>query len=195
MKMQTCAKIVAFTAPSGAGKSTIVSYLMNSGFPLEFSISATSRQPRGSEQNGREYYFLTADEFRSKIDAGEFAEYEQVYKGCYYGTLKSEIERIGSLGRAVVMDVDVKGALSIKKLYGEAALTIFVMPPSIDELRRRLEGRGTDSPEKIEERLGRAGYEISMADKFDEIIINADLSQAERQAGELVRRFLSADAD
>lgn len=188
--MKKSIKIVIFSAPSGAGKSTIIRHLIGMGLPLEFSISATSRPPRGNEQDGVEYYFLTAEEFRKRIEAGDFVEYEMVYKDRYYGTLKSELVRIADMEKATVMDVDVKGALNIKKQYGDNALLIFVMPPSVEELRRRLAMRGTDSAEVIEERVRKAEYEMSFATKFDTIIINADLHDAEERAAQIVREFL-----
>lgn len=188
--MKNSVKIVIFSAPSGAGKSTIIRHLIDMGLPLEFSISATSRPPRGKERDGVEYYFLTAEEFRRRIEAGEFVEYEMVYKDRYYGTLKSELNRIADMEKATIMDVDVKGALNIKKQYGDNALSIFVMPPSVEELRRRLETRGTDSADVIEERVRKAEYEMSFATKFDKIIINADLHDAEERAAQVVREFL-----
>lgn len=189
--MQPNIKIVMFSAPSGAGKSTIIKYLMEqAGLPLEFSVSATSRPPRGNERDGVEYYFMTSDEFRNRINAGDFVEYEMVYKDRYYGTLKSELHRIAASGKATVMDVDVKGALNIKKQYGDNALAVFVMPPDIATLRSRLEKRGTDSAETIDERVRKAEYEMSFASQFDKIIVNADLHVAEQHAAEVVREFL-----
>ncbi len=157
---------------------------------MEFSISATSRSPRGTEKNGVEYYFLTEDEFRSRIANGDFVEYEEVYKGRFYGTLKSEIERIDKKGKATVFDVDVKGGLNIKKQFGSDALTIFIMPPSVEELRHRLEGRGTDAPDVIEQRLQKAEYEIGFSSQFDTIIINDNLQKATEEAGKVIRNFL-----
>lgn len=183
-------KLIIFSAPSGSGKSTIINALLKQDLGMEFSISATSRAPRGSEQNGVEYYFLSADEFRSRIAKGDFVEYEEVYKDRFYGTLKSEIERIDRKGNATVFDVDVKGGLNIKKQYGDAALTIFIMPPSIEELRRRLEGRGTDAPDVIDERVRKAEYEISFASEFDKIVVNDNLQEATEEAGRIVRQFL-----
>ncbi|MBO7368057.1 MAG: guanylate kinase [Paludibacteraceae bacterium] len=183
-------KLIIFSAPSGSGKSTIINALLKQNLGMEFSISATSRAPRGSEQNGVEYYFLTADEFRKRIENGEFVEYEEVYTDRFYGTLKSEIERIDRKGHATVFDVDVKGGLNIKKQYADAALTIFIMPPSIEELRRRLEGRGTDAQEVIEQRLAKAEYEMSFAPQYDKIIINDNLQEATEEAGRVVRQFL-----
>ena len=183
-------KLIIFSAPSGSGKSTIINALLKQNLGMEFSISATSRPPRGNEQDGVEYYFLTADEFRSRIENGEFVEYEEVYKDRFYGTLKSELERIDKKGCATVFDVDVKGGLNIKRQYGDEAVTIFIMPPGIEELRRRLEGRGTDSPDVIEQRLAKAEYEMSFASQFDKVVINDNLQKATEEAGRVVRNFL-----
>ena len=183
-------KLIIFSAPSGSGKSTIINALLKQGLEMEFSISATSRPPRGSEQHGVEYYFLTTDEFKERIARGEFVEYEEVYEGRFYGTLKSEVERIDKNGKATIFDVDVKGALNIKKQYADAALTIFIMPPSKEELRHRLEGRGTDAPDVIEQRLQKADYEMSFAPQFDKIVINDNLQKATEEAGRVVRNFL-----
>ena len=165
-------KLIIFSAPSGSGKSTIINYLMQQGLNLAFSISATSRPPRGTEQNGVEYFFLSPEEFRQRIANEEFLEYEEVYKDRYYGTLKAQVEKQLEAGQNVVFDVDVKGGCNIKKFYGDRALSIFIQPPSVEELRKRLTGRGTDSPEVIEDRIARAEYELSFAPKFDTIIIN-----------------------
>ena len=183
-------KLIIFSAPSGSGKSTIIRYLLNKGLPLRFSISATSRAPRGEEQDGREYYFLTPDTFRQKIAAGEFLEYEEVYRDQFYGTLRSEIERIQASGNTVVLDVDVVGGCRIKEQYGAEALSVFIRPPSIDALRTRLEKRGTDAPEVIERRLEKATYELSFASRFDRIIVNDDLEQAQREALKTVTDFI-----
>lgn len=183
-------KLIIISAPSGSGKSTIINYLISKGLPLGFSISATSRAPRGTEKNGVEYYFLTPDEFRQKIQNDEFLEYEEVYKDKFYGTLKSEVDRIADSGKTAVFDVDVKGGVNIKKFYGERALSVFIQPPSIEELRARLEGRGTDAPEVIEDRIKRAEFELSYADKFDHVIINDDLQKAEDEAYELISNFI-----
>ena len=183
-------KLIIISAPSGSGKSTIINYLISKGLPLGFSISATSRAPRGTEKNGVEYYFLTPDEFRQKIQNDEFLEYEEVYKDKFYGTLKSEVDRIADSGKTAVFDVDVKGGVNIKKFYGERALSVFIQPPSIDELRARLEGRGTDAPEVINDRIKRAEFELSYADKFDHVIINNDLQKAEKEAYELISSFI-----
>lgn len=184
-------KLIILAAPSGSGKSTIVKYLMeNEDLNLHFSISATSRAPRGTEKNGVEYFFMTPDEFRSHIDAGDFIEYEEVYTDKFYGTLKSQVDAQLAAGENVIFDVDVKGAMSIKRLYGKRALSMFIQPPSIEELRIRLEGRGTDAPEVIEQRLAKAEYELSFADKFDEVVVNDNLEIAEVEAESLIEDFL-----
>ena len=187
---QPTGKVLIFSAPSGSGKSTIVNHLLTLGLGLEFSVSATSRAPRGQEQNGVEYYFLTAEEFERRIAAGEFVEHEEVYSGCYYGTLRSEVERIWAKGNTIVFDVDVKGGLNLKKIFGSQALTIFIQPPSVEELRRRLEGRGTDSPEKIEQRLAKAQTELAFAPQFDTVVVNDDLATAFADAEDCVRKFI-----
>ena len=184
-------KVIIFSAPSGSGKSTIVNHLLSLDLGLEFSISATSRAPRGQEQHGREYYFFSAEEFKKRIDAGEFLEWEEVYPGCYYGTLKSELERIWAKGHTVVFDVDVVGGVNIKKIFGSDALSVFVQAPSVEVLRRRLESRGTDSPEKIEQRVAKADYEMTFRDKFDVVVINDDLQAAFADAEQKVRAFLA----
>ena len=183
-------KLVIFSAPSGSGKSTIINYLLNQGLRLKFSISATSRAPRGEEQDGREYYFLSPGEFRQRIEAGDFLEYEEVYKDKYYGTLKSEVERILASGDNVIFDVDVMGGCNIKQFYGSRALSVFIQPPSIDELRRRLESRGTDAPDVIESRLAKAQYELSFSPRFDVVIVNDDLARAEAEALRCIQNFL-----
>jgi guanylate kinase len=183
-------KLIIFSAPSGAGKSTLVKYLLQQGLPLQFSISATSRAPRGEEKNGVEYYFLTPEEFRARIANGDFLEYEEVYPDKFYGTLKSEVDRILREGKNVVFDVDVKGGLNIKKIYGDRALSIFVMPPSGEELRHRLQKSGTDTPEVIEKRLSKAEYEMSFAPKFDVIVMNDDFDRAKAQVLDLVKKFI-----
>ena len=183
-------KLVIFSAPSGSGKSTIINYLLNQGLRLKFSISATSRAPRGEEQDGQEYYFLSPGEFRQRIEAGDFLEYEEVYKDKYYGTLKSEVERILASGDNVIFDVDVMGGCNIKQFYGSRALSVFIQPPSIDELRRRLESRGTDAPDVIESRLAKAQYELSFSPRFDVVIVNDDLARAEAEALRCIQNFL-----
>ncbi|HTN68106.1 MAG TPA: guanylate kinase [Dysgonamonadaceae bacterium] len=186
-------KLIIFSAPSGTGKSTIVRYLIDKNLKLQFSISATSRLPRGDEKDGVEYYFLTPKEFKRRIKNGDFIEYEEVYTDNFYGTLKSEVERILSLGYNVVFDVDCVGGVAIKKIYGDKALSIFLMPPSIDELRNRLESRGTDSPEVIESRLAKATHEMTFAPQFDAVIMNDDFDQAKRETVSLIREFIEKD--
>lgn len=183
-------KIIVFSAPSGSGKSTIINYLMQQGLNLHFSVSATSRPPRGAEQNGVEYYFLTPEDFKQRIAQGEFLEYEEVYKDRFYGTLKSQVDAQLAKGENVVCDVDVLGGQNIKKHYGQRALSIFIQPPSIEALRQRLEGRGTDSPEVINDRIARAEFELSFADKFDHAVVNDDLQQAQAEALALIQNFL-----
>ena len=185
-------KLIIFSAPSGTGKSTIINWLMqeHSELKMAFSISCTSRAPRGTERNGVEYFFLTPDEFRSRIEAGEFLEYEEVYTDRYYGTLKSQVERQCDAGQNVVFDVDVKGGCNIKQHYGDKALSIFIMPPSVDELRRRLESRATDAPEVIDQRIARAEFEIGFADKFDKVVVNDDLDKAKKEVLGIIEQFL-----
>lgn len=183
-------KIIIFSAPSGSGKSTIINYLMQQGLNLHFSVSATSRPPRGAEQNGVEYYFLTPEDFKQRIAQGEFLEYEEVYKDRFYGTLKSQVDAQLAKGENVVCDVDVLGGQNIKKHYGQRALSIFIQPPSIEVLRQRLEGRGTDSPEVINDRIARAEFELSFADKYDHAVVNDDLQQAQAEALALIQNFL-----
>lgn len=183
-------KVIIFSAPSGAGKSTVVQHLLTKYNCLEFSVSATSRKPRGEERDGKEYFFLTPEEFKQRIDKGEFVEYEEVYSGFYYGTLKSEVERIWEKGNTIVFDIDVKGGVNLKKLYGDNALAIFVCPPSVEVLRQRLIGRGTDSPEAIEKRVAKAEYEMTFADNFDKILVNNDLEKCLREAESTIDNFL-----
>ena len=188
--MEKRGKLIIFSAPSGSGKSTIIQSLLNRNLNLSFSISATSRAPRGTEKNGVEYYFISPEEFRQRIANGEFLEYEEVYDGKYYGTLKSEVERILNSGRNVIFDVDVAGGLNIKKYYGDQALAIFIQPPSIEELKRRLNHRATDAPEVIASRIAKAEYELSFAPKFDRIIVNDILEKAQEEAYQTIRQFL-----
>jgi guanylate kinase len=183
-------KLIIFSAPSGSGKSTIINAVLQKEFNLEFSISATSRAPRGDEKHGKEYYFLSTEEFRQKIKNDDLLEWEEVYPGTFYGTLKSEITRITAKGNNIIFDLDVVGGLNIKKMYGEEALSIFIQPPSLDILEKRLTSRGTDSPEKISERLAKAEEELSYADKFDTVIVNDDLNKAVRLTEEALRNFL-----
>lgn len=188
--MEKRGKLIIFSAPSGSGKSTIIQSLLNRDLNLSFSISATSRAPRGTEKNGVEYYFISPEEFRQRIANGEFLEYEEVYAGKYYGTLKSEVERILNSGRNVIFDVDVVGGLNIKKYYGDQALALFIQPPSIEELKRRLNHRATDAPEVIASRIAKAEYELSFAPKFDCIIVNDILEKAQEEAYQTIRQFL-----
>lgn len=183
-------KVIIFSAPSGAGKSTIVDHLLRKDLGLEFSISATCRAPRGKEEHGREYYFFSQEEFQKRIGAGEFLEWEEVYPGCFYGTLKSELDRIWAKGHTVVFDVDVVGGVNIKKIFGKDALSVFIQAPSIDELRCRLISRATDDLEKIEQRVAKAEYEMGFASQFDAIVVNDDLNAALADAERKVRAFL-----
>lgn len=189
----TSGKLIIFSAPSGSGKSTIVQYLMKEHpeLHLAFSVSCTSRAPRGTEKNGVEYFFLTPEEFKAKIANDEFLEYEEVYADRFYGTLKSQVENQTEKGENVVFDVDVKGGCNIKKFYGDRALSVFIQPPSIEELRRRLVGRATDAPEVIEQRLAKADYELTFASKFDQVVINDDLAQAEQDTLKRIEEFLA----
>lgn len=186
-------KVLVFSAPSGSGKSTIINYLMQKKLNLSFSVSATSRPPRGTEQNGVEYFFLTPEEFKQRIRKGDFLEFEEVYENRFYGTLKSQVDKQLSAGENVVCDVDVIGAQNIKKIYGNHALTIFIKPPSIESLRERLNKRATDKPEVIESRISRAEFELSFADKFDVSIINDDLEKAQEEAFQIVYKFITSD--
>jgi guanylate kinase len=189
--MQKRGKLFIIAAPSGTGKSTIVNYLMSQGLNMHFSISLTTRAPRGKEQNGVEYFFTSVEEFRKHICQEDFIEYEEVYKGCYYGTLKSQVDNQTAKGQNVIFDVDVNGGINIKKHFGENALSIFIMPPSIEELRNRLTKRGTDSLEVIEQRISRAEYEISQAPFFDKVVVNDNLQTAQSEVLELVKTFLN----
>lgn len=184
-------KTIVLSAPSGSGKSTIISHLMeNPSLNLKFSISATSRQPRGNEKNGKEYYFLTEEEFKKKIEQDEFIEWEEVYSGTIYGTLKSEVKRITEEECSnLIMDIDVKGALNIKQKFGKDALTIFIMPPSINELEKRLRNRCTDTEESINKRLSKAEYEMRFAPEFDITIINDNLEEAIKSATETIKKY------
>ena len=184
------AKLIIISAPSGAGKSTLVRYLLSQNLNIKFSISATSRKPRGEEKDGVEYYFLTPEQFRSQIEKNEFIEFEEVYPDRFYGTLKSEVDRIITEGNNIIFDVDCIGGLNIKKIYGDEALSIFIMPPSLEVLRERLEKRGTDSPKVIEGRLAKAEYEISFAPQFDVIVCNDDYDRAKAEILKLVTDFI-----
>ena len=194
MRCKNMGKLIIFSAPSGTGKSTIINWLMaeHKELRLAFSISCTSRQPRGTEKNGVEYFFLSPEEFRLRIANGEFLEYEEVYANRFYGTLKSQVERQASEGQNVVFDVDVKGGCNIKQHYGDRALSVFIQPPSVEELRRRLEARGTDAPEVIDQRIARAEYELGFASQFDRIVVNDNLDKAKSEAYDIIRSFLEA---
>lgn len=182
-------KVIIFSAPSGAGKSTVVGHLLKT-FPfLEFSISATSRAPRGNERNGVEYYFFSQEQFRDLIAKDAFVEYEEVYPGSFYGTLKSEVERIWAKGHVILFDIDVKGGVNLKRIFGDKALSVFVKPPSVEELRRRLVGRGTDSPEAIEKRVAKAEEELKFEPQFDRILENDVLEKTLAEADEMVKNF------
>lgn len=183
-------KVIIFSAPSGSGKSTIVNFLLGKDLGLEFSISATSRAPRGEEQEGKEYYFFTTEVFKKRIDAGEFLEWEEVYPGCYYGTLRSEVERIWAKGHTVVFDVDVVGGVNIKRIFGDLARSVFIKAPSIGVLRDRLISRATDPMEKIEQRVAKAEYELTFADQFDVVVINDQVEDAYVEAERVVTDFL-----
>ena len=183
-------KLVIFSAPSGSGKTTIVRELLQRFPQFEFSISATSRQPRGKEQHGIDYYFLSTDEFRQRVERDEFVEWEEVYAGTCYGTLKSEVERIWAKGNVIVFDVDVMGGINLKRLFGEDACSIFIMPPSVEELERRLRGRGTDSEEVIQKRIGKAEFELSKSPEFDYTVVNDVLADAVNEATNIINNFL-----
>ena len=184
-------KLIIFSAPSGSGKSTIINYLLTQNLNLAFSISATSRPPRGTERDGVEYFFLSPEEFRRRIAEGEFLEYEEVYHDRFYGTLKVQVEKQLAAGQNVVFDVDVVGGCNIKKFYGDRALSVFIQPPCIDDLRKRLEGRGTDSPEVIESRIAKAEYELGFTGQFDKVVVNDDLETAQKDALKIIREFLN----
>lgn len=184
-------KVLIFSAPSGSGKSTIVNHILSLHPEVEFSVSATSRAPRGEEKHGVEYYFLSVEEFRDKIARDEFVEYEEVYAGSFYGTLKEEVRRIWAKDHVIIFDVDVKGGVNLKKYFGAKALSVFIQAPSIEELRRRLEKRGTDSPEAIDRRVAKAEEEMTYAPLFDKVLVNDDLQTAFKEAEEMVDKFLS----
>jgi len=189
-KEQKTGKVLIFSAPSGSGKSTIVNHILGLHPEIEFSVSATSRPPRGQEQDGVEYYFLSVEEFRRRIEADQFVEYEQVYEGRYYGTLKSEVERIWAKGHVIIFDVDVKGGVNLKKYFGDKALSVFIQAPSVEELKRRLIARNTDTPEAIAERVAKAAEEMTYAPKFDVVLINDNLEKAYAEAEKMVDDFL-----
>ena len=188
-------KIIVVSAPSGTGKSTIINWLMEQHRELQLSvsISCTSRAPRGKEQNGVEYFFLSPEEFRKRIENGDFIEYEEVYQDRFYGTLKSQVDHQTEQGQNVVLDIDVKGATNVKKVYGDRALTLFIQPPSIEASRQRLVSRATDAPEVIEQRISRAEFELSFAPSFDQVVVNDDLAMAQQQALQVIKAFIDAD--
>jgi guanylate kinase len=183
-------KLIIISAPSGSGKSTIINYLLSQDLGLEFSISATTRLPRGEEKDGVDYHFLSVDDFKQRIANGEFIEYEEVYPDRFYGTLKSEVSRISAKGKMPIFDVDVVGGVNIKKIYLEQALSLFIQPPSVEELRRRLVSRGTDSEDKIAERIAKSEWEMTFASQFDKIIINDELTKAQQEAVKVIRDFI-----
>lgn len=184
-------KVVIVSAPSGSGKTTVVNHLLESFDCFAFSVSATTRAPRGTEKDGEAYYFISEAEFRRRIEAGAFVEHEQVYNGVFYGTLKSEVDRIWGMEKVILFDVDVKGGVNLKKYFGEDALSIFIKAPSIKEIRRRLEKRGTDSPEFIDERVRKARVEMMYQPKFDRILLNDDLATCLAEADKMVGEFLA----
>lgn len=187
-------KIIVLSAPSGTGKSTIINRIIgNPDLRLGFSISATSRAPRGSEENGKEYYFLSSEEFGRRVANDEFVEWEEVYPGCCYGTLKSEVERVTSKGMNLIMDIDVKGGVNVKRCFGDEALAIFILPPSLEELERRLRGRATDSEETIARRLGKAEYELTFADRYDTRVVNDDVDRAAAEVSAIIKTFIDAE--
>ena len=186
-------KVIIFSAPSGSGKSTIVNHILGLYPELEFSVSATSRAPRGREQDGREYYFFTADRFREMIEEGKFVEYEEVYPGSFYGTLKSEVERIWQKGHVIIFDVDVKGGVNLKRIFGDKALSVFISAPSVEVLRDRLEKRATDSPEAIAGRVAKAAEEMTYAGQFDYVLVNDDLEKAYAEEDRVIGGFIRED--
>lgn len=183
-------KLVIFSAPSGSGKTTIVRELLKRFNCFEFSISATSRQPRGQEQNGVDYYFLSNEEFKERVARDEFVEWEEVYQGTCYGTLKSEMERIWAKGNVILFDVDVMGGINLKHIFGDNACSVFIMPPSVEELERRLRGRGTDAEEVIQKRIAKAEFELSKASEFDHVVVNDKLEEAVDKVAEIITLFI-----
>lgn len=186
--MQT--KLIVVSAPSGAGKTSIVRHLLERFPELSFSVSATTRAKRGMEVDGHDYYFISVPEFQSRIENGAFLEWQEVYAGQYYGSLKSEVDRLGAEGKVVIFDVDVLGGLNIKKYYGDRALSVFIQPPTLESLGDRLRGRGTETPESLKKRLDKAAYELSFAPQFDVVVVNDDLPTAQREAENHIHQFL-----
>lgn len=185
-------KLVIISGPSGTGKTSIVKHLLDSGLNLYFSVSATTRAPRANEKHGTDYYFLEPEEFKMKVESGEFAEWEEVYESIRYGTLKSEIERIWASGGSVLFDVDVRGGINLKKMYGNKAMALFIMPPSIEDLEKRLVLRASETPEKIRMRVMKAEAEIKLSNQFDTIIVNKVLDTAKEEVLTMVSSFLSS---
>ncbi|MBO4645013.1 MAG: guanylate kinase [Bacteroidales bacterium] len=183
-------KLIVVSAPSGAGKTSIVRHLLQENPLLSFSVSATTRAKRETEIDGKDYYFISVPEFQKRIEEGRFLEWQEVYKGQYYGSLKSEVDRLGAEGKVVIFDVDVLGGINIKKFYGERALSIFIQPPTIEDLKKRLAGRGTETPESLQKRVDKAEYELTFANQFDRIVVNDVLSVAQQEASQLIRDFL-----
>lgn len=192
MYSKMAGKLVIISAPSGAGKTTIVNHLLGSGLNLSFSVSATTRPLRGNEENGKDYFFLSVEEFKKRIENNEFVEWEEVYKNLYYGTLKSELERIWANGQNVLFDVDVKGGITLKKIFGNKSIAIFIMPPSVEELENRLIKRATDTPEKIRIRVEKARQELELANQFDTVIVNHQLDKAKEEAVKILTSFLQS---
>lgn len=188
--MKQKGKLIIISAPSGSGKTTIVQYVLRQDLPIEFSVSATSRKPRPGEKHGSDYYFISKEQFQQKIKNNEFLEYEEVYKGIWYGTLKSEVDKITMQGKNVIFDVDVKGGLNIKKAYGKDALSIFISPPSLEALETRLINRSTETPEKIAVRVAKAKKELQYADKFDVVVVNDILEEAFQETKKIIGNFL-----
>jgi len=191
LKNKKAGKVIIFSAPSGSGKTTIVRHLLKQNYSFGFSISATSRSPRATEENGKDYYFLSTEDFKKKIDNDEFLEWQEVYSGTFYGTLKSEVERIRNEGENVLLDIDVLGGINVKKIYGNESLSVFIKAPSLEELKTRLKLRSTDSDEVIGKRIDKAEYELSFAPKFDIILINDKLEDAFIESEKIVEKFLN----
>jgi len=183
-------KLIVVSAPSGAGKTSIVRYLLEKNPNLSFSISATTRAKREMETDGKDYYFISVPEFQKRIADGDFLEWQEVYAGQYYGSLKSEVDRLGAEGKVVIFDVDVLGGINIKKFYGERALSIFIQPPTVEDLKKRLVGRGTETEETLKKRIDKAEYELTFADQFDVVVVNDVLDEARQNANQIIHDFL-----